>query len=240
MSFSSSRPAMHDPLPGLAASLSVIVLDLAAIPAGCPPQEDVAAFMSRCRAAGIDPLAAASRQRLHDELARARGTRYLVGRYGEERGALLAGTAIAAAGRTVHLGVDVFCSDCAPVLAPCDGRIVRAGYEPGPAGYGHYRVVEPEAEAEVWIFVGHLGQDAQECGRVRAGEPFARLGDFPDENGGWSRHLHLQMLTELPADGATPPGYASPGDDDALRRSPDPGHWFTAFGGSVRSHAASP
>jgi murein DD-endopeptidase MepM/ murein hydrolase activator NlpD len=217
---------MYDPLPGLAASISVMVLDPAAIPAGCPPEEDVAAFLARCSAAGIDPRAPASRQRFHDELARSRGTRYLLGRWGEDRAVVLQGTPIATSGRTVHLGVDVFAGDCAPVLAPCDGRIVRAGFEPAPAGYGHWRIVEPGGAAGVWIFYGHLGADAREGGGVRSGEPFARLGDFPDENGGWSRHLHLQMLTALPSGGDPPPGYAAPGDRSAPARFPDPGRWF--------------
>lgn len=197
-----SQPLYADPLPG---PKSVVVLDLAAI-----------------------PRAAQSRQRFNDALARARGKRYLVGRWGEDRGALLAGTAIAAAGRTVHLGVDVFSPDCAEVLAPCDGVIVGAGYEPGPAGWGHWRVVEPGDGP--WILYGHLGAGARADGPVRAAEPFARLGDA-GENGGWSRHLHLQMLTSLPAAGEPPPGYATHGDREALAQFPDPGRWFAAFAG---------
>jgi hypothetical protein len=39
------------------------------------------------------------------------------------------------------------------------------------------------------------------------------------------------MLTTLPAVGEAPPGYATPGDVDALARFPDPGCWFAAFAG---------
>ena len=42
------------------------------------------------------------------------------------------------------------------------------------------------------------------------GEAIATLGDYKDnEIGGWSRHLHIQILKELPAKGATPDGYST-------------------------------
>ena len=36
-------------------------------------------------------------------------------------------------------------------------------------------------------------------GAVKAGQQIATLGDYIDgENGGWSRHVHVQMMRDLP------------------------------------------
>ena len=76
--------------------------------------------------------------------------------------------------------------------------------------------------------MGHLNRSLPEPGVVRGGEQIAQLGDYVDnENGGWSRHLHLQALRELPSDGQTPIGYATAeGLPDALSRFPDPLDFF--------------
>ena len=45
---------------------------------------------------------------------------------------------------------------------------------------------------------------------AKKGQKIANLGDYVDgENGGWSRHLHVQLLRDLPKDNIIPPGYSS-------------------------------
>ncbi len=56
------------------------------------------------------------------------------------------------------------------------------------------------------------------------GEQIAKLGDFIEgENGGWSRHLHYQILTDLPSQGTTPIGYSTELDLPSNKNKfPDP------------------
>src|SRR5262249_20771867 len=57
---------------------------------------------------------------------------------------------------------------------------------------------------------------------VRAGEQIAAFGD-PSVNGGWTPHLHLQIITDLLELGIDFPGVALPSQRDAFRTlCPDP------------------
>jgi hypothetical protein len=70
--------------------------------------------------------------------------------------------------------------------------------------------LRPDDKALPYIFFGHLADKKQPLGRVVGGKQIAQLGSFVDEeNGGWSIHLHLQLLTELPPAGEAPIGYTS-------------------------------
>ena len=79
-----------------------------------------------------------------------------------------------------------------------------------------------------YIFFGHLAHDKHAPGNVSAGQQIATLGDYVDnENGGWSRHLHLQILTKLPPEGAAPDGYVSKDVlAEAQKLYPDPKDYF--------------
>jgi murein DD-endopeptidase MepM/ murein hydrolase activator NlpD len=58
--------------------------------------------------------------------------------------------------------------------------------------------------------MGHLSAELPAPGPVSAGQQIARLGDYHHgENGGWSRHLHLQFIREVPPAGETPDGYST-------------------------------
>lgn len=61
-----------------------------------------------------------------------------------------------------------------------------------------------------YIFLGHLSKDLPNMGSVNKGQKIAELGDYVNgENGGWSRHLHVQLLADLPQNNLLPPGYSS-------------------------------
>lgn len=150
------------------------------------------------------------RDKFHRKVLRQSGQRYLFGRYLEDRSFFLAGSHIAREGRTLHLGIDLFSIDQEVVSAPCDGEIVVSAKEAGAHGYGNYLILRPDNVAIPYIFMGHLADDKLGLSRVTTGQTIARLGHWDNyENGGWSIHLHLQLLRKLPAKGEAPIGYTS-------------------------------
>ena len=201
---------LREPLEDLFIRSKTLILDFAQIPNDAPKTENIKIFFEACAKEGTDPRLPQNRQRFNDRLLAATGKRYLVSRYAEDRSAMLLGSHIAKEGRVLHLGIDIFSKDLERVYAPCDGKIVRTGKEIEPHGYGYYVILQPNHIDGIYFFLGHLSKDLPPLGSVQAGQPIARLGDFRDtENGGWSRHLHLQVLTVLPPEGQTPPGYAT-------------------------------
>lgn len=172
--------SLRKPLPELFTRSKLMTLDFSQILSGAPEAENIEAFFRDCEAKGVNPRLPQNRQQFNNRMLGATGTRYLVSRYGEDRSAMLTGSQIAAEGRNLHMGIDIFSRDL-PTL-----------------------------------------------GRIEAGEPIATLGDYHDnENGGWSRHLHLQIITALPPEGETPIGYSTKETfNENSHRFPDPMQFF--------------
>lgn len=167
-------------------------------------------YMQEQERLGHNPRDAFYRQAFNESVLSHTDSRYLIGRYGEDRADILQGSHIAGEGRTYHLAIDIFSRSQEPVFAPCDGTIVRSAYEPGQHNYGNYLILRPEDSALPYIFFGHLADNKHALGAVQIGQQIGQLGSFEKlENGGWSIHLHLQLLTELPPDGTAPIGYSS-------------------------------
>lgn len=181
-------------------------------------------YMMEQERLGKDPRDAFHRQAFNEAVLSHTNARYLIGRYGEDRRDILRGSHIEQEGRTFHLAIDIFSRDQEPVYAPCDGKIVVSDYEPGLHNYGNYVILRPDDEALPYIFFGHLTETRHSLGRVDAGEQIAQLGSFEDlENGGWSIHLHLQLLTALPPAGPAPIGYSTRKDLEKNKKLfPDP------------------
>lgn len=220
---------LTEPLADLFTSSRLMILDFADIPSDAAPEENIALFFKDCEQYGTDPRLPENRQAFNNTLLEYSSMRYVVSRYGEDRSAMLAADSrIAQEGRTLHMGVDIFCRDLAAVFAPCTGTIVRTGFEDEAHSYGHYLILQPDEDLGIYFFFGHLSKELPPLGKVRAGQQIAQLGDYRhNENGGWSRHLHLQCITELPPDGLTPDGYATKAAFSlARKRFPDP---FTFF-----------
>lgn len=175
--------------------------------------KNIQQYMKQQELGGHDPSDAFRKQSFNDQVLQRTDSRYLIGRYGEDRSDVLNKSHIGAEGRTFHLAIDIFSRSQEPVFAPCDGEIVRSDYEPGEHNYGNYLILRPDEASLPYIFLGHLAHDKHGLGHVNAGEQIARLGSFEQlENGGWGIHLHLQLLTELPPKGEAPIGYSSPAD----------------------------
>ncbi len=100
--------------------------------------------------------------------------------------------------RTVHLAVDVFAPAGTVLHAPTSGRVEAVENRDAHLDYGGVVILRHETPDGDPFFTlyGHL--DPEICDRLRPGDPvaqgavFARLGD-PDQNGGWSPHVHFQL-----------------------------------------------
>lgn len=186
--------------------------------------KNIQQYMEQQEKIGKDPRDAFHRQEFNDGILDKTDTRYLIGRYLEDRYDILKGSHIAGEGRTYHLAIDIFSRNQEPVFAPCDGTIVVSEKEPGLHNYGNFVILQPDDQSLPYIFFGHLADNRHGVGKVKAGDQIGQLGSYVDlENGGWSIHLHLQLLAELPPLGEAPIGYSTKADLALnTRRFPDP------------------
>lgn len=221
----SPLPPTHELLPGIRHQAATLILDFRQLPPKLPRYQNIQEFFLKCQAQGIDPRLPAQRQRFNDTFLRRSGKRYLIGRYGEDRIEMLRGSRIAAEGRTIHLGLDIFTTELAMLFAPCAGHVVATGNQAGSHTFGYYLIFQPDpAVLKTALFLGHLSRQLPPLGPVAAGDPLARLGDYREnENGGWSRHVHIQLLRELPPAGTQPKGYSTRAEMELnLEKYPDP------------------
>jgi 4-aminobutyrate aminotransferase-like enzyme/Ser/Thr protein kinase RdoA (MazF antagonist) len=141
-----------------------------------------------------------------------------VGRYDEPR-LLYSSPLFGASGnptderRTVHLGLDLFVEPGAPLRAALDGVVHSVANNSAPLDYGPLVILQHETGDGERFFTlyGHLTKEmlvGLKAGqRVRRGEEFARVG-ATDENGGWTPHVHFQIILDLFELGADFPGVA--------------------------------
>jgi 4-aminobutyrate aminotransferase-like enzyme len=130
--------------------------------------------------------------------------------------------------RTVHIGLDLFADAGTPVYAPLDGTVHALADNHTLQDYGPVVILRHETDdgAEFFTLYGHLSRaslDGLAVGRrVGRGERIAWLGT-PEENVGWTPHLHLQVITDPLGLGTDFPGVA-PASQRAVWRSlsPDP------------------
>jgi 4-aminobutyrate aminotransferase-like enzyme/murein DD-endopeptidase MepM/ murein hydrolase activator NlpD len=171
---------------------------------------------------GADPSANAEPQvtkrvfgAMHDA-----GVRVAIGRYDEPRllyvsPAFALGPRSVDEHRTIHIGLDLFAEAGTPVFAPLGGTVHAFANNASPQDYGPVIVLRHETDdgAEFFTLYGHLSTESLiwlDVGRViEAGEQIATLGDA-SVNGGWTPHLHLQIITDLLGLGTDFPGVARP------------------------------
>src|SRR6266851_332795 len=168
---------------------------------------------------GANPSAAesnAATEKIFQAMKRA-GAAVGVGRYDEPR-LVYTSPLFGASGnptderRTVHLGMDLFVEPGAPLSAPLDGVVHIVANNSAPLDYGPVVILRHETGGEEFFTLyGHLSKDSLvnvEAGqRVGRGQPFARVGSA-QENGGWTPHVHFQIILDLFDLGADFPGVA--------------------------------
>jgi 4-aminobutyrate aminotransferase-like enzyme/Ser/Thr protein kinase RdoA (MazF antagonist) len=157
------------------------------------------------------------RERFFAEMKRARAA-FGVGRYDEPRLVYTfplfgASSKPTDERRTVHLGMDLFVQPGTSLRAPLDGVVHLTANNVAPLDYGPVVILRHEIEggAEFFTLYGHLSKDSlinlKASQRLGRGEEFARVGT-PDENGGWTPHVHFQIILDLLELGADFPGVA--------------------------------
>jgi len=134
------------------------------------------------------------------------GVRIAVGRYDEAR--LLNTAPYFATGpepadewRTIHIGLDLFADAGTAIHAPLDGTVHAFADNRTHQDYGPVVVLRHATDDGIAFFTlyGHLSRESLEglsVGQpIARGQRFATLG-APDVNGGWTPHLHLQIITD--------------------------------------------
>jgi 4-aminobutyrate aminotransferase-like enzyme/Ser/Thr protein kinase RdoA (MazF antagonist) len=157
------------------------------------------------------------RERLSAAMKQA-GAAFAVGRYGEPR--LVYTSALFGASsnpteerRTVHLGMDLFVEPGTRLRAPLNGVVCMAANNAAPLDYGPLVILEHETGngEKFFTLYGHLSKETlvglKVGQRIGRGEEFARVG-ATEENGGWTPHVHFQIILDLLEQGADFPGVA--------------------------------
>ena len=140
--------------------------------------------------------------------------------------------------RTIHLGIDLEVKPGSAVRAPLDGVVQAFANNTAPQDYGPVVILRhkfqsrsslgmpdpffpaldsaaahlgDEDDVEFFTLYGHLSTDSLKHVRVgqriRCGEKFAEVGTT-HENGGWTPHLHFQIILDLLDSGTAFPGVA--------------------------------
>ena len=183
--------ATFAPLLGIdLASERLLVLDLSVgspLVSGDPRENTEPALTARIRAAMSDRRASVG-----------------VGRYGEARllysNSFFDSDADGGEGRTVHLGIDLFAPPGTPVHAPLDAVVHCFADHADPLDYGPVIILRHESPQPFYTLYAHVSRESLDGLRVgqaiARGDRFAAIGTA-DVNGGWTPHLHFQLITDL-------------------------------------------
>lgn len=184
---------------------------------------------------GADPLAAGESRmtaKIRDTV-RAAVASVAVGRYNEPRPVYTSGSFASSANptderRTIHLGIDLFADPGTPVSSSFDATVHAFADNHAPLDYGPVVILRHEVGEglEFFTLYGHLSRESllplRVGDRITAGKPFAQIGNAA-ENGGWTPHLHFQIVLDLLDLSTDFPGVAFPSRRDVFTSlSPDP------------------
>lgn len=132
------------------------------------------------------------------------GTRYAIGGYNEHRTIYGRSEHFGTGAdepRRLHLGTDIWGGSGTPVFAPLAGEVHSFSNNAAFGDYGgtiilHHRF----GEAEFHTLYGHLSvaslEGLHEGKAIAQGAQLATFGE-PSENGGWSPHLHFQVIVDM-------------------------------------------
>jgi len=130
--------------------------------------------------------------------------------------------------RTVHLGLDYFAAPGTPVRAALPGVVHAFADNAAPLDYGPVVILRHTTgeREEFFTLYGHLTRASLAAltrgATVRAGDRLGALGT-PAENGGWTPHLHFQVIVDLLDMGCDFPGVCRAAETSTWAEfSPDP------------------
>ena len=129
--------------------------------------------------------------------------------------------------RNIHLGIDFWIKAGTSVLAALDGTVYGFDFNTGLGNYGPTIILEHQLENQVfYTLYGHLSMESIEnieIGTIfKKGQTLATLGDATI-NGGYSPHLHFQIIKNIEDNFADYPGVCSKKNlDYYLENCPDP------------------
>ena len=121
------------------------------------------------------------------------------------------GTKITDEHRTIHLGLDLFAPAGTRIDAPLKGSLHAFAENATPFDYGPVIVLEHHTDdgTPFYTLYGHLSRESLKGLRLgqtfEAGQKLCTLGT-PNVNGGWTPHLHFQIITDLLELGSDFPG----------------------------------
>ena len=129
--------------------------------------------------------------------------------------------------RDIHLAIDVWSPSGTPVYAPLDGRIHSFANNDTFLDYGYTLILQHSiAGLTFYTLYGHLGAEHfhhyQVNKAISKGDLIASLGST-SENGGWSPHIHFQLIIDIGEYLGDYPGVCSENDRSFyLENCPDP------------------
>ncbi len=129
--------------------------------------------------------------------------------------------------RNIHIGMDLWIKAETPVLAALDGTVYGFDFNAGKGNYGPTIILKHTIENQsFYTLYGHLSVESIEnieIGSVfKKGQTLATLGDS-SVNGGYSPHLHFQIIKNIEANFSDYPGVCSKKNlDYYLENCPDP------------------
>lgn len=129
--------------------------------------------------------------------------------------------------RNIHIGMDLWIKAGTPVLAALDGTVYGFDFNAGKGNYGPTIILEHSVENHVfYTLYGHLSVESIEnieIGTIfKKGQTLATLGDS-SVNGGYSPHLHFQIIKNIEDNFSDYPGVCSKSDlNYYLENCPDP------------------
>lgn len=129
--------------------------------------------------------------------------------------------------RNIHIGIDLWIKAGTPVLAALDGIVYGFDFNAGKGNYGPTIILKHFLENHIfYTLYGHLSMESIaeiEIGTIfKKGQQIATLGDA-SVNGGYSPHLHFQIIKKMGNYFGDYPGVCSKNDlDYYLENCPDP------------------
>jgi 4-aminobutyrate aminotransferase-like enzyme len=134
--------------------------------------------------------------------------------------------------RSVHLGVDFWLEVNTPIHALFDGQVFSMHYNEAHKDYGNTIILKHKTTEGITFYslYGHLSASSLELHKegddFKKGDLVAFVGNS-NENGGWSPHLHFQIILDLLGNKNDFPGVCFPNDMEIWKSiCPNPNIFF--------------